>query len=118
MAEVIDQLAIDLAQAKTEENEAREKRIAIEDRIVATLALTGAERRTVKTTVGLKLVVETGYNYKLAKDFDRAVVPHKETIKVELDAKAYNELPTDARNLASQYVTATPKKPSVTIAII
>lgn len=113
----IDQLVSELAQARANEAEARDKRIALEEKIVAALELGDVERRTVKTGVGLKLVVETGYNYKLAKDFDRSVVPHKETVKVELDAKAYNNLPDDQKRLAAKYVTATPKKPSVSVSI-
>lgn len=117
MAEIND-LAAELAQARNAESEARDKRIAIEQRIVEALALGAMERRTVKTDVGLKLVVQTGYNYRLAKDFDRSVVPHKETVKLELDAKAYEALPEDQKRLAAQYVTTTPKKPSVSVAVI
>lgn len=116
MAEVND-LAAELADARNEEAQAREKRIAIEQRIVEATGIGDSERKTIKTEVGLKLVVQTGYNYRLAKDFDRSVVPHKETVKVELDTKAYEALPDEARKAASKYVTVTPKKPSVSVQV-
>jgi hypothetical protein len=118
MAEMIDDLAVELAQAKSDENAARQKRILIEERIVELLEMKASDRCTINTSVGLRVVVETGYNYKLDKDFDRSLVPHKETVKIELDARAYNALPEQEKALASKWVTATPKKPSVTLAII
>lgn len=114
--ETIDQLAADLALARQVENEARESRVALENKIIDLMQLGADERKTVKTGNGLKLTCSTGYTYTLAKEFDRAVVPHR--VKYELDKSAYNKLEGEAKAKASEFVTTKPKKPSVTLAVL
>ena len=123
MGEIIDDLAVTLANARKTEQDAREARIAAEEAIIAQVQLGESERKTLKTDNGLKLTVQTGLNYKLDSGYLEMMdcVPVKRTEKVEIDVKAYEGLrESDPRAFAaaSQYVTTKPKKTSVTLAIL
>lgn len=116
----IDELAKALSIARIQEAEAREARIAAEEALIAQLEIGESERKTLKTDVGLKVVVQSGLNYKLAKIFDPDTVPYKQVIKTELDTKAYEQMRQEdpkAFAKASEYVTVTPKKTSVTLSV-
>ena len=115
MGEIIDDLAVTLANARKAEQDAREARIAAEEAIIAQVQLGESERKTLKTDNGLKLTVQTGLNYKLDSGYLEMMdcVPVKRTEKVEIDVKAYEGLrESDPRAFAaaSQYVTTKPKK--------
>lgn len=116
----LDQLAAELVAARNDEALARDKRIQIEEAILAQIEIGDSERKTLATGNGLKLTVQTGLNYKLAASYPEGVVPVKETVKRELDVKAYEELrrsnPAGFAE-ASRWVTVTPKKAAVTVAI-
>jgi hypothetical protein len=118
----INELAADLVAARSVEATAREKRIQIEEAILAQCNLGEAERRTVSTDNGLKLTLQTGLSYKLtSKVLPEGVVPVKVTEKVELDVKAYEELRhTNPSGFAkaSEWVVVTPKKASVTVGVL
>lgn len=120
---VIDELAAQLVQARHAEAEARNARVEAEDALIAQIELGDNERKTLKTGNGLKLTFQSGLNYKLAKDLFEAEfeLPIKRTEKVELDVKAYEAMrETDpaAFKAASQFVTVTPKKTAVSVAIL
>ncbi len=113
----ISELAADLVAARNAEQIARDERIAIEERIVQETGIGDNHRQTLKTNNGLKLVVQTGYNYRLAKNFDGSVVPHKQKVSYDLDVKAYEALEGASKQAAAQYVTVSEKKPSVTVSV-
>lgn len=118
---VIDELAAKLVQARHAEAEARSARVEAEEALIAQIELGEQERKTLKTDNGLKLTFQSGLSYKMAKEFDVQIVPAKRTEKVELDVKAYEALRESdpaAFKTASQHVTVTPKKTSVSVAII
>lgn len=122
MGEVsIDDLAARLAEARKNEQDARAARIEAEEAILAQFELGDSERKTVKTGNGLKLTLQTGLTYKLAKGELPDWLPIKETVKRELDVKAYENIretnPETAKQIA-EFVTTTPKKPSVTLAVL
>lgn len=128
----VSELAAELVKARNEEHLARERRVKIEEQILAQFSLSESQRMTVSTENGLKLTMQTGLSYKVFdksfwKEFDfapddpRSMVPIKKTEKIELDVKAYEELRTAnpaGFEVASQFVTVTPKKPSVSVAVI
>jgi len=117
----ISNLAAQLAAARSDESTARKRRIEIEEQILAQFDLGESQRMTVTTENGLKLTMQTGLSYRLAKAYPEGVVPVKKTEKVELDVKAYEELrssnPTGFEE-ASKFVTVTPRKPSVSLAVV
>lgn len=117
---VIDELAAKLVQARHAEAEARNARVEAEEALIAQIELGEQERKTLKTDNGLKLTFQSGLSYKLAKEFDGSV-PVKRVEKIDLDTKAYEALrETDPETFKdiSQYVTVTPKKTAVSVAIL
>lgn len=119
-AQIIDNLAVRLSKARMAEANARDERIAVEELLIAAIGAGESERKTIKTDVGLKLVVQSGLSYKLDKDADPSLVPIKQIVKNELDTKAYEHMrETDPQAFAkaSQFVTVTPKKTSVTLTV-
>ena len=116
----ISSLAAQLAAARSDEASARKRRIEIEEQILAQFDLGESQRMTVTTENGLKITMQTGLSYRLTKAYPEGVVPVKKTEKVELDVKAYEELrssnPTGFEE-ASKFVTVTPRKPSVSLAV-
>ena len=117
MAEIIDNLVAELVAARSAEADAKAHRIRCEEAILAQFQLGEAERKTINTDNGLKLVLKTGLIYKLASVYP-GHMPVK--TKVELDAKAYDALressPDEFKEL-SKYVTVTPRKPSVSVGV-
>lgn len=118
---VIDELAAKLVQARHAEAEARTARVEAEEALIAQIELGEQERKTLKTDNGLKLTFQSGLSYKLAKGCNAEAVPVKRTEKIDLDTKAYEALresdPETFKDI-SQYVTVTPKKTSVSVAIL
>lgn len=115
--ESIDPLLAELAIAKTNELNAKNARIEVEERLLAQFELGDKERKTVKGTNGLSATLQTGLSYKLEKDYPEDM-PIK--TKVELDSTKYEKLreddPEKFKSL-SQYVTTKPKKASVTLKV-
>lgn len=117
----IEQLATDLAIARNEEALAKSKRIQCEEAILAQFELGESGSHTVKTNNGLKLTIKTSLGYKIERG---AVLPDsllKRTEKIELNAKAYESLRAEdpmGFALIAENVTTTPRKPSVTLAVL
>ena len=117
----IDELAAALAAARSVEAEAKAARIAAEEAILAQYELAETGSKTVKTGNGLKLTLKTALAYKIDKGEELPESLLKRTEKVELNVKAYEAL-RDADPMefgrVSKQVTTTPRKPSVSLAVI
>lgn len=117
----IENLASNLVHARQAEAEAKAARIECEEAILAQYELPEAGSQTVKTGNGLKLTLKTSLGYKVDAGavFPPALI--KKTVKQELNAKAYEALresdPMEFSRL-SKMVTTTPRKPSVTVAVL
>jgi len=121
MSATIEQLAADLASARSEEALAKAKRIECEEAILAQYELAEAGSTTVKTENGLKITLKTALGYKIDKGAELPESLIKETVKRDLDVKAYEALrESDPMEFSrvSKFVTTTPRKPSVTLAVI
>lgn len=121
MSATIEQLAASLASARNDEALAKAKRIECEEAILAQYELAESGSQTVKTDNGLKLTLKTALGYKIDKGAELPESMLKVTTKTELDVKAYEALresdPMEFSRL-SKLVTTTPRKPSVTLAVI
>jgi len=117
----IESLASNLVHARAAEAEAKAVRIECEEAILGQYELSEAGTQTVKTDNGLKLTLKTSIGYKVDKGATLPDCVSKTTTKVELDAKAYEALrvsdPMEFSRVAAM-VTTTPRKPSVTIAVL
>ncbi len=132
--ETLCNLTSQLADARTEEAAAKAKRIQAEEAIVALLDPGEKSTITVDPGNGLKVTIKTELGYKADVDAIRVIDSDllKETIKWELDVKAYEALrdrkgpyvsmpEMEARALfdrVSEHVTVTPKKPAVTLKVV
>ena len=117
----IENLASNLVHARQAEAEAKAARIECEEAILAQYELAETGNQTVKTANGLKLTLKTSLGYKIDSD---ALLPDeliKITSKMELNVKEYEALresdPMEFSRL-SKLVTTTPRKPSVTVAVL
>ena len=117
----IENLASNLVHARQAEAEAKAARIECEEAILAQYELTEAGSQTVKTDNGLKLTLKTSLGYKVDKGADLPAHVIKTTTKHELNVKAYEALreadPMEFSRV-SKMVTTTPRKPSVTVAVL
>ena len=117
----IENLASNLVHARQAEAEAKAIRIECEEAILAQYELAEAGTQTVKTGNGLKLTLKTALGYKIDKGAELPDSVTKTVTKTELDAKAYEALrvsdPMEFSRIAKM-VTTTPRKPSVTIAVM
>ena len=117
----IENLASNLVHARQAEAEAKAARIECEEAILAQYELAEAGSRTVKTDNGLKLTLKTSLGYKVDVGAEFPVTMIKKTVKQELNVKAYEALresdPMEFSRL-SKMVTTTPRKPSVTVAVL
>lgn len=120
--EKLKSLLVDLAAARTDESEAKKRRIQAEEAIVALLDPGEKSTITVDPGNGLKVTVKTELGYKadvnaierIDSDLINAVT------KKELNVKAYEALRTadpGAFARVSEHVTVTPKKPAVTLKV-
>ena len=117
----IENLASNLVHARQTEAEAKAVRIECEEAILAQYDLAEAGSQTVKTDNGLKLTLKTSLGYKVNDWIDLPDSLTKTTEKVELNVKAYEALrETDPMEFSrlSKMVTTTPRKPSVTVAVL
>lgn len=117
----IEQLATDLALARSEEALAKAKRIQCEEAILAQFELGESGSYTVKTENGLKVSMKTALSYKIDSGADLPDSLLKRTEKVELNVKAYESLRAEnpiAFADVCQHVTTTPRKPSVTLTVL
>ena len=116
----INQLATNLAHARSEEAKAKAARIAAENAILNQYDLADQGSQTVKTDNGLKLTLKTALNYKVDAGVRLPDCVTKTTTKTELDVKAYEGLSQSDPALfaeVARHVTTTPRKPSVTLAV-
>ena len=117
----IENLASNLVHARQAEAQAKAERIECEEAILAQYDLAEAGSQTVKTDNGLKLTLKTSLGYKVDKGAELPESLIKETVKRELNTKAYEALrETDPMEFSrlSKMVTTTPRKPSVTVAVL
>ena len=117
----IDTLALHLVNARADEAQAKQIRIDAEEAIIAQYDTAESGSQTIKTGNGLKLTLKTGLNYKVGGMENIPNDLRKETVKVTLDEKAYEALresdPMEFDRVA-QFVTTTPKKAAVTVAVL
>ena len=116
----INDLASKLAAARLEEKLAREARIKIEEMLIVEIGIGEKERKTINTDNGLKVIIQSGLNYKLDKEYDDELVPTKVNIKHMLDVEAYEDLREyNPQRFAevSKYVTTTAKKISISLQV-
>ena len=117
----IENLASNLVHARAAESKAKADRIECEEAILAQYELAESGSQTVKTDNGLKLTLKTSLGYKIDKGAELPDSVIKETVKRELNTKAYESLresdPMEFSRL-SKMVTTTPRKPSVTVAVL
>ena len=117
----IENLASNLVHARAAEAEAKAVRIECEEAILAQYELAEAGSQTVKTDNGLKLTLKTSLGYKVDKKDEMPGHLLKMTTKIELNTKAYEALresdPMEFSRI-SKMVTTTPRKPSVTVAVL
>ena len=117
----IENLASNLVHARQAEAESKSARIECEEAILAQYELAEAGSQTVKTDNGLKLTLKTSLGYKIDKGAELPESVTKVTTKTELNTKAYEALresdPMEFSRL-SKMVTTTPRKPSVTVAVL
>lgn len=116
----IDTLAAQLVIARADEAKAKAIRIEAEELIIAQYDCAESGSQTIKTGNGLKLTLKTGLNYKAVVE----MIPEdllKTVSKTTLDEKAYEALrksdPMEFSRIA-EYVTTTPKKAAVTVAVL
>lgn len=112
----LEALAIELANAKKLEDEAKKARIAAEEKLAA--AIGGKDSGSTSVSCGgIKVTVKRGWSYKvedIASFAER--FPALVKTKTELHTSAYEKLrDSDEQAFADAafYVTATPKKVSV-----
>lgn len=121
MDKTLEQLALELYDAKDVENEAKAKRIEIEEQILDLVVCDDIGSVTVQAGK-LKVNVRKGVSFSadipamMEEIKDVAGLPL--VVKREFDDKAYLELEKynpDMFRRVSQFVTSKPKKPAVTL---
>lgn len=119
----LEQLCVTLASLRNEREAINAKIVEIEEQITPLVETPEEGSKTLKLTNGLKVTVERGYNYRVkAKEMLEALgddAPLR--VKMELDKTAYRKLKdTDPVGFmqAAEFVTATPKKTSVTLGVL
>lgn len=115
----LDQLLADLALARTNEAHAKERRVAAEEAVLKNMDLKERGATSLSGNNGLKVTVTTGFNYKLDKG---SIIPEGLPTKTEvkLDTTKYEKIRQEDPELfktISKVVTATPKKPSVSLKV-
>ncbi len=126
MSKTLEQLAVDLYDAKDKENEAKAERIAVEEQILALVDC--PEEGSVTVPAGkLKITVRKGFSFSAdvpaMMDGMTSIAPVEDlplVLKREFDEKAYKAMEKDRPEFfrqVSQYVTSKPKKPAVTLKI-
>lgn len=114
----LNSLAAQLVHLRKAESDAREARIRCEELIIETQDLGESERRTIKTSNGLKLTLQSGLSYSIDPDFPG---PIKRKVTQELDVKAYERIRETNPELFAdlqKFVTVRPRKTSVTVATV
>lgn len=117
----IENLASNLVHARQAEAEAKAARIEAEEAILAQYELAESGSQTVKTDNGLKLTLKTSLGYKVDKGAELPASVMKTVTKHELNAPAYEALrDSDPMEFSrvSKMVTTTPRKPSITVAVL
>ena len=113
----IDDLLAELAFAKTNLQKAKDEVLKVEEKILNQQETKDKGSKTITGGNGLKLTITTGYSYKLESGFPKEM-PTK--MKTELDASKYEKIresDPDLFNKLSEFVTAKPKKPSLSLKV-
>jgi len=113
----LDKKLADLALAKTNLANAKERLLEAEKAVLEIMELKERGSTSLSGTNGLKVTVTTGYTYKLESGYPLSM-PTK--MKVELDSTNYEKIRENNPQLfkeLSQFVTAKPKKPSVALKV-
>lgn len=120
---MLDKLAFEYAQAKAEENEARHKRLAIEEQILSIVELK-PEGTATEEGEFYKVSATTGFTRKITEpvELSRAVTPEQfeklVRVKYELNMrslKALQDMAPETYQTVSRFIEATPKKPSLEV---
>jgi len=114
---ISDELLAELAFAKTKLQKAKDEVLKIEEQILSLQETKDKGSTTITGGNGLKLTITTGYSYKLESGFPREMPTR---MKTELDAPKYEKIresDPELYNKLSEYVTATKKKPSLTLKV-
>ena len=125
--EDLEPLVTKLRLAKIAENQKRQDRIAVEDRIAALMPTEGTKQTSVKLPDGTKVTVRRGLLYKadavgltklFGEEFAGAHVPLVYKTTTELDVPGYEWYRENQRAVFDRmldHVTVKPKKISVTL---
>tara|TARA_B100000749_G_scaffold280793_1_gene278848 strand:+ start:22332 stop:22808 length:477 start_codon:yes stop_codon:yes gene_type:complete len=117
----IEAYASALVAARYEEAEAKKRRIEIEEKILERYELEESGSKTVNTDNGLKITLKTSVSHKLDKGHEMPDSYLKVTTKTDLDVAKYELLRTrDPMEFGriSKWVTVTPRKGAVTVAVV
>ena len=115
--ESIDDLLTELAFAKTNLQKAKDEVLKVEEKILNQYQTEDKGTRTIKASNGLRVSITTGFSYKLESGFPKEM-PTK--MKTELDAPKYEKIresDPDLFNKLAEFVTAKPKKPSLSLKV-
>lgn len=127
----LDLLVRELRGLKEAENEARHRRIDVEEKIAAFIPGPETGQKTVKLNDGMSITVKRGFNYKadcakIAELFEpnnifgQFAVPIKTKTTRELDEKGYEYYrlrEPGVFNKLAEFVVVTPKKVSVEVKV-
>ena len=121
----LETLAIELATAKRKEDEAKNLRIELEEKIAELVETPENGSRTVEAGPGLKVTVKRGISYKADVEKIRALdlegIPVKlKPAEWEFNTKEYERLREENVELArlvGQHVVVKPRKTSVSIKV-
>lgn len=121
----LENLACILAVAKREEDEAKSRRIDIEEQIARLISTPENGSKTVQAGAGLKVTVKRALSYKADINAIRALNLEESPVKLvpakwEFDQNKYESIILDNPKLAnelSNHVTVTPRKVSVSLKI-
>jgi len=116
----INALAKELYHARATEATAKDKRIEIEEELALLVETSENGSKTVDAGDGLKVVVKRALTYKANVDAIADVCPEvlSTTVKITLNAKAYENLRDVSPSLfssVSEYVETKPRKVAVTL---
>lgn len=121
---MLNELVKKLITARSQEQKAKENRIAVEEKIIEIIEKPENGSTTIAAGKGLKITVTTGSTYKADVEAIRNLDIAEEVMPVKLfpaeykfDAKEYERIISDHPDIAAKlgkFVVVTPKKVSVT----
>jgi len=124
----LEELVGKLFDAKRREEAAKDERIEVETAIASQIETAVNGSKTVSAGNGMKITVKRAMSYKVDVERIRALKIPEDDLPIkyvpaipagwEFDAKLYEDILEDSPDVArelAQFVTATPRKPSVTV---